>query len=256
MRQVPDQTGFGRMEVLLGDPTMKKILVVDDNIDVGGLIKVGLKDYFVHQAFTLVEAEQELEKVQYDLVLIDITLPDGSGSDLCLRLKDDLIYRNIPKIILTANRGIADKIYGFTCGADDYITKPFHLLELKARVDRYFQQSPEKSTGELVFGCFSFDPAFQKCHVIDETGSKQDLLLTPTEFRLFLTLAKGEGEVLSRHVLERATWGPRGTNIQSRGIDTHISHLRGKLGPRGDMIVAVYGQGYCFKYKSSDQAAA
>jgi DNA-binding response OmpR family regulator len=216
---------------------------------------VSLKNYFVHQAVTVTDAENELQKIHYDLLLIDVTLPDGNGFDLCLRLCNNLVYENIPKILLTANGDVADKVYGFTCGANDYVTKPFHLQELKARVDRYLQRQSEIPEQSLSYACFSFETSFQKCYLIDQHG-KQDLQLTPTEFRLLLTLVRSEGEVLTRNFLERAAWGPKGTTIQVRGIDTHINHLRKKLGSLGHIIEAVYGQGYCLRYSNTDQSAA
>ncbi len=233
---------------------MKKILLVDDHDDMGELVTVSLSTYFVQQARSLQEARNLLQTSIYDLILIDVTLPDGSGFDLCLSLSQDPKYASIPKILLTGRAEPADKVYGFNCGASDYITKPFHILEFRARVGRYFNSKTDASDGDLNYGCFTFNINFHRCEIVDGKA-RQDLGLTPTEFRLFLALVKSEGQVLSRDNLERMAWESHGTYIQARGIDTHIAHLRKKLGDFSSVIVSVYGQGYAFRSHSELKAA-
>jgi DNA-binding response OmpR family regulator len=225
---------------------MKKILLIEDHEEMGELVRLGLTAYSVHQAYSLQTAKEALQKHVFDLILIDVTLPDGNGFDFCLGLSQDPRYVSIPKILLTGKSEPADKVYGFNCGASDYITKPFHLLEFRARVDRYLASRSESVNGQFIYDCFSFNMNFQRCEVLDD-NDRRDLSLTPTEFRLFLALVKSEGTVLSRDELERMAWESQGTFIQIRGIDTHIAHLRKKLGPLGAMIISVYGQGYAFQ---------
>jgi DNA-binding response OmpR family regulator len=233
---------------------MKKILLVEDHTEMGDLVRLGLATYLIQQAHSLKEAQEALQKFIFDLILIDVTLPDGSGFDLCLSLSQDPKYAGIPKILLTARTEPADKVYGFSCGASDYITKPFHLLEFKARVDRYLAPRGDSTDGNLIYDRFSFNLNFQRCEVLNDQD-RQDLGLTPTEFRLFLALIKSEGQVLSRETLERMAWESNGTFIQARGIDTHIAHLRKKLGPLASVIVSVYGQGYAFQSTTIRKAA-
>jgi DNA-binding response OmpR family regulator len=234
---------------------MKKILLIEDHADMGEMVRLGLTAYDVQQACSLNEAIEALHKTIYDLILIDVSLPDGSGFDLCLALSQDPRHTSIPKILLTGRTEPSDKVYGFNCGASDYITKPFHLLEFRARVDRFLAPRGDPSDSALIYDCFSFNLNFQRCEILCG-DNKQDLALTPTEFRLFLALAKSEGKVLSREELERMAWEANGTYIQARGVDTHIAHLRKKLGALGTVIVSVYGQGYAFQSTSSVRKSA
>lgn len=234
---------------------MSKILLIDDSQDIGDLITLGLSPYPVTVARSICEAEQALKAASYEVFIVDVNLPDGNGFDFCVNLCQNQFYQNIPKIILSGNDQVSDKVYGFSCGADDYMTKPFHVVELRARVDRLLRRMQSPMKNFLSFGPFSFDMEFLKCFIVDG-NSKQDLQLTPTEFRIFLTLAKSEGHVVTRKDLEQAAWEPLGANIKIRGIDTHIAHLRKKLGAEMNVIVSVYGQGYSFNSKDLKSEAA
>jgi two-component system, OmpR family, alkaline phosphatase synthesis response regulator PhoP len=238
---------FGKLEAR---PCMKKILLIDDSEDIAVLVKTGLENYIVQHATTVADGTKALAD-SIDLVLIDVSLPDGNGFELCSDLSRDLRYKNVPKILLTGKVEISDKVFGFNCGANDYITKPFSILELKARVDRYLARGNESADETIVHSSFAFEMSFQKCFFI-ENNQKVDLQLTPTEFRLFFILVKNEGQVLSRQALEHAVWEANGTFIQVRGIDTHIAHLRKKLDTHSECIVSVYGQGYSFQSKVAE----
>jgi two-component system, OmpR family, response regulator RegX3 len=230
-----------------------RILLIDDSDEICVLVRKGLEPYSVEQARTISEAESALSASEHDLILIDVSLPDGDGFDLCLKLNETAQHKNTPKILLTAKDQVSEKVYGFKCGADDYVTKPFHHMELKARVDRFLKERSDLK--DFVQGCFSFNLEFQKCSV-QEAETSKDLGLTPTEFRLFLFLAKNEGRLMTRQDLEKAAWESHGASIEKRGIDTHIAHLRKKLGDLKSCIISVYGQGYSFKWNTSEQTAA
>lgn len=220
-----------------------KVLLIDDSIDIGELVTVGLKPYTVRQAFSIAEADEILKQDEFQAILIDVLLPDGNGLELCHRLAGEPRLRDVPKLVLTGLNKTSEIVYGFSCGADDYLTKPFSPIELKARIDRYFR---EKIEDVLVKGDFHFDLGFQKCLLISG-NDRIDLQLTPTEFRIFLLLAKSEGQVVSRRELEESVWNANQTFIKARGIDTHIAHLRKKLGERKASIVSIYGTGYAFR---------
>jgi DNA-binding response OmpR family regulator len=235
---------------------MTKILLIDDSEDIGALVGNGLSPHLIVQALSLAEADAALKQPEdFSLILIDICLPDGSGMDLCLRLQQDARFKNIPKIILTAMDRVSEKVYAFNCGADDYLTKPFHPIELRARVERYLRKSQASEPAVVTYSSFTFNLEFQRCTLLDG-ANKIDFGLTPTEFRIFLTLAKSEGRVITRRMLEQATWEANGTAIQIRGIDTHVAHLRKKLGVWKDAIVSVYGQGYSFQGAEKKSEAA
>jgi two-component system, OmpR family, response regulator RegX3 len=234
---------------------MTKILLIEDSKDIGELVTCALNSYVVQQAFSLAEADLALKKDEYNLLLIDVGLPDGNGFDLCLRLSQDPHYQDIPRILLTALDKTSEIVYGFNCGGDDYLTKPFNIIELRARADRYLRKQETKGTKLITYSPFAFNIEFQRCFLIDDKN-KIDLGLTPTEFRLFLTLARNEGHVLTRQMLEKTTWEANGTAIQARGIDTHIAHLRKKLGSMKNAVSSIYGQGYSFTsdFKKSEAA--
>jgi two-component system phosphate regulon response regulator PhoB len=230
---------------------MARILLIDDSEEIGTLIKTGLASYEVDQALSFAQAETVLGTNEYHLFLIDVSLPDGNGFDLCLRLSQDQKHQSTPRILVTAIDETAEKVYGFSCGADDYLTKPFNVIELRARVDRFLkrQQAP---TGVVAYDCFQFNLEFQKCLVNVEGRPPHDLGLTPTEFRLFLALARSGGHVMSRNKLEKEGWESNGTVIEARGIDTHIAHLRRKLGTElKGVIRSVYGQGYAYVFSQA-----
>lgn len=232
---------------------MFKILLVDDSMDMLELIKHCLSPYFVKHATTIAMAEKDIAEIEYDLFLIDVMLPDGNGFDLCTRLSHDPRSERIPRILLTGMIETSEKVYGFNCGADDYVTKPFNGVELKARVDRCLRRTGSND-GVFNHSVFEFNSEFQKCYLLEP--EKRDLGLTPTEFRVFLNLVKSEGRVLSRKLLEKAAWEAHGTVIEARGIDTHIAHIRKKLGALKGVIVSVYGQGYSFKAPQASAKAA
>lgn len=225
---------------------MAKILLIDDNPDIGELVIGGLQPNSTDQAFSLAEARAALKNNVYDIILIDVILPDGDGYDFCNSLSADIRYKDSPKIMLTAKDQVEQKVYGFTCGADDYVTKPFNVIELRARVNRRLLRKNSDANKIYAFSCFLFDLEFQRCFVV-EGQSKTDLMLTPTEFRLFLALVKNEGQVLTRDKIEQSSWRANGSVVEIRGIDTHVAHLRKKLGPLKACVESVYGQGYTFK---------
>ncbi|MEZ0392128.1 MAG: response regulator transcription factor [Pseudobdellovibrionaceae bacterium] len=234
---------------------MHKILLIDDCEDTGLLVKNSLDLYLIHHVRSLAEAESALKEHGFQLVLIDVTLPDGNGFDFCKKLSQNLLHQKIPRILLTAKAETAEKVFGFTCGADDYITKPFHVTELRARVDRYLLRLSTTTVRAYESSGFFFDLEFQKCYLV-QNEQKQDLGLTPTEFRLFLVLVKNIGTVLSRRELEMAAWEGHGTAIDIHGINTHIAHLRKKLGAMKGCLVSVYGQGYSFTIESVSKKTA
>jgi DNA-binding response OmpR family regulator len=239
--------------VALATKVLTKVLLIDDSVDALELVKASLKPYSVDHALSVSEAMVALDAEDYSLVLIDVGLPDGDGFEVCFNLARDPRYENVPKIMLTGRHQVSDKVYGLNCGAFDYITKPFNLSELKARVDSVLRRQPVASNATQITRLpFELNIEFQKGYLI-EAGQKVDLDLTPTEFRLLLAFIRNEGRVLSRKELEQVVWEAQGVSIEARGIDTHISHLRRKLGTYKSLISSIYGLGYSFE---STQRAA
>jgi DNA-binding response OmpR family regulator len=232
-----------------------KILLIDDSVDMGHLVTLALSPYKVDQALTLAMASEKLAAEVYDLMLIDVSLPDGDGFKFCDELVRGGRFDETPKVFLTAHGQVSEKVFGLNCGADDYITKPFAIAELRARVDSRLRRRKAVANTLNRIHCFEFDSDFQKCFLID-AENKTDLGLTPTEYRILLVLARLEGKPLSRGEIVRAVWTAHGMNIEERGVDTHVAHLRKKLLSRGPWLISVYGKGYAFQAPSASQSQA
>ena len=220
------------------------ILAVDDEVHILALISFNLKaaGYHVVTALTGEEALKRCEVEKPSLVLLDIMLPGIDGLEVCRRLKGDRTTSNIPIIMLTARGDEVDKILGLELGADDYITKPFSVRELAARVKSLLrrvapQQESEPQTlraGDIMIDITNYE-AFKG-------GEK--LSLTLKEFELLKVLVLSRGKVLTRDFLLDRIWGYEYYG-ETRTVDVHIRHLRQKLGEE-PYIETVRGVGYRF----------
>jgi two-component system phosphate regulon response regulator PhoB len=226
---------------------MTEILVVEDNAEMKILIEGALDDYHLFFASTLKEAAQFLSKKKYSLILLDLGLPDGDGFKLLTELTSNAENRNLPVIILSGKSETANKVMAFSIGAEDFISKPFDPIELKARVAakiKKSQQMAEKS--EIIkIADLTINIPKQKVWISQKSGSQQEVDLTSLEFRLLITLAKSPERVYSREFLLDAVWG-KAINITDRTVDTHIGHLRKKLSGSKTKIDTVIGSGYRF----------
>ncbi len=171
-----------------------------------------------------------------DLLIIDIGLPDADGRDVCQALRARGI--DTPVLFLTARDALTDRLAGFSAGGDDYVTKPFDIEEVTARLQALLRRAvgdtPTSGAGML------FDPT-------ERTVAQADVrqTLTPTEFRLLAALAARQGRACARLELTRAAW-PHGAIVHDNTLDVYIARLRRKLGslPRPPQIVTVHGTGY------------
>lgn len=226
---------------------MHKILLVDDSVESCNLVKraIGGAVHF-EWAKTLQEAKEIITKHQFDLILLDIMLPDGDGYQLCSILQTDSQFKNIPVIFLTSKTSVTDKVLGFSVGGEDFISKPFDALELKARIDaRLRRKEREKSESEVIkCGDIEINRNTQRVSILDK-GQVMNVDLTPLEFKLLLFLSKDLNKVYNRDEILEAIWG-KNIHVYSRSVDTHISKLRRKLGPKANYIESVHGSGYRF----------
>jgi two-component system phosphate regulon response regulator PhoB len=191
----------------------------------------------------LLDAEKILSTSNISLILLDLMLPDGSGLDLCRKLKADQSTNSIPIIILTAKDDEVDKVVGFELGADDYVTKPFSVRELILRIKAILKrkvQKTEVTEVEREFGELRIDSDSHEVFVNDEEVS-----LTALEFRLLKQLVDRRGRVQTRDQLLSDVWG-YSADITTRTVDTHIKRLREKLGPIGKYVQTIRGVGYKF----------
>lgn len=223
------------------------VLVIEDAPEYQAIIRGSLeRDLHLFFASNIKEAKEFLESREVHLILLDVMLPDGSGFDYCNDLQTNPATARIPVIFLTGKTGVTDKILGLSLGADDYITKPFVPLELKARIESKLKKSLLHDRNELQLqrGHLRFDTLTYSVYAIHE--DKHELInMTPIEYRILLHLAQKPGRIFTRNQLIDSIWG--GTvHINERSIDKHIYTVRKKLGPYGDYIKTIPGLGYQF----------
>lgn len=206
------------------------ILVVDDEQAIADLVEVYLKNegYIVHKFYNGKEAIRSMESKQIDLAILDVMLPDIDGFDLCRKIREK---HNFPVIMLTAKEEEVNKITGLTLGADDYVTKPFHPLELVARVKaqlrRFTQYNASKLESQESILSFSGLTLNQDTHECTLNG--KPLSLTPTEFSILGVLISNRGHVVSSEKLFRDVWGEKCYSNSNNTVMVHIRHLREKM---------------------------
>ena len=221
----------------------ERILVVDDEPDIVALVAYHLAraGYAVSTASSGTEGLAKASAELPALVVLDLMLPGISGFDVLERLKANPATAQIAVLTLTARREEPDRVRGLTLGADDYLTKPFSPQELTLRVGAILRRvrAPVPNTGDIVkIGPVRIDRAAH-----DVTVDGEPVELTPTEYKLLLTLAERRGRVLARTLLLETVW-EAAPDIQTRTVDMHVQRLRSKLGAAGDMIETVRGFGY------------
>jgi two-component system phosphate regulon response regulator PhoB len=221
-----------------------RILVVDDEPDLLELVRVNLTQagYDVETADTGQGGLDQARRARPDLLVLDVMLPDLSGTEVCRQIRNDRELHDVPVLMLTAKSEEVDRVVGLELGADDYVTKPFSPRELTLRVGailrRTTAEAPESEV--LSHGALRLDAERHRC-----TVGGQSVELTAKEFRLLATLMRRPGRVMTRERLLDEVWGSDIT-VTSRTIDTHLKRLREKLGAAGDLIETVRGVGYRF----------
>jgi DNA-binding response OmpR family regulator len=222
---------------------MARILIVDDEPDILLSLQEDLRRQG-HDTTPACDGEQGLlgKESAWDLILLDVMLPKIDGFDLCAELRKAGVLT--PIIMLTARAQVAEKEIGLDAGADDYVTKPFNLRELRARVRAQLRRAERGRDRVWRFGDCEID--FERAE-LRRSGRPVDV--TPQELRLLHALLQNRGRVLTRDQLIAAAWG-QGTAITDRAVDTHVFNLRKKIEsvpsePR--FLVGVRGLGYRFQ---------
>ncbi len=226
---------------------MPKILVVDDETVLVKGIKFNLENegYQVETGYDGQEAVDKARAGQFDLVILDLMMPKIDGLQACMKIRE---FSNVPIIMLTARGEDADKIIGFECGADDYITKPFNILELKARIRALLRRAgqaaqQQRGANRLERGAIVIDTAERAAW-----RNGESVELTAKEFDLIELLMRNPGRVYSRENLLNLVWGYEYIG-EFRTVDVHIRRLREKLEPdpaNPEYILTKWGVGYYF----------
>jgi DNA-binding response OmpR family regulator len=221
---------------------MKDILMVDDDTALQRAVKTSLeKDgWSVRTADSAEDGLAELRKSRPTLMLLDIRLPGMTGFDLCRKLRADKEFAGLPVIFLTSKAEEANKVLGLELGGDDYLVKPFSALELGARIRAVLRRMrPVESAGEvLTAGTLTLNTG-ERSVILDGKAVE----MTPKEFDLLYLFLSKKRRALSRAYIMESVW-KRDHLDTSRTIDTHIKHLRQRLGPLRDCLQTVAGMGY------------
>ncbi len=220
-----------------------KVLVVEDEEAISHLLKYNLtaEGFEVSIIDDGDEALLAAEEFQPDIILLDWMLPNVSGIEICRQLRARTETRNIPVIMLTARAEEEDRLRGFDKGADDYVTKPFSMKELVARIHAVLRRAnPAVVAKVMTFGDIALDRETMRV-----TRGGAAVTLGPTEFRLLETLIKRPGRVYSREQLLDRVWG-QDIYVEARTVDVHIGRLRKALNKGGlaDPIRTVRASGY------------
>ena len=226
------------------DNGVMRILVVEDDTGIAAGLQANLQQrgYAVDVCGTLAGAWAALRSEPFDLVLLDLGLPDGDGSQLVQRIRQapaaagGLPHILTPVLIMTARDQVADRILGLNLGADDYLVKPFDLNELEARMRALLRRAGGRAHPQLVHGDLVVDPA---AHTVRRAGQPIDV--TPREFALLLLLLESRGRVLSRQQLEARLYNWQDA-VGSNAVEVHVHHLRRKIGE--NLIQTLRGVGY------------
>lgn len=227
-----------------------RVLVVDDEPEIVALVAYHLAKagYRVATAASGQDAIDIARRERPALVVLDLMLPGMSGFEVLEILRSEESTREVAVLMLTARREEVDRIRGLSLGADDYLTKPFSPQELVLRVAailRRLAQPKTSSSDVLAIGPMKIDRSALTVHV-----DEQAVELTPTEYKLLITLAERRGRVQARGHLLETVW-EAAPDIQTRTVDMHVQRLRSKLGAAGDLIETVRGFGYRLRSSQS-----
>jgi two-component system OmpR family response regulator len=220
-----------------------RILVVDDDPHIREVMRFALEKagHHVSEAHDGSVAFELITKNEFDLVVLDIVMPEDDGLTLCRKIR--ATSSRLPIIMVSSRDDELDRVLGLELGADDYLTKPFSPRELSARVAAVLRRTlpgaPAAAPGPLLErGGVVLDVGRHTCQV-----NGQELSLTVTEFELLRALLESPGRVLSRAQLVELAYGP-GHYISDRTVDSHVRRLRAKLGEAASLVETVYGVGY------------
>lgn len=218
-----------------------KILVIEDEKLLADSLKNGLEyhNFIVDVAYTAKDGYDLITTYEYDIIILDLMLPDIPGEELCRKIRKEKVESFI--LMLTAKKQVDNIVEGLNCGADDYLTKPFELSELLARLRALLRRSSKSKDNTLCCYDVKMDVEKEKVYV-----GEKEIKLTKKEYMILEYLLRNKGHLVSRNQLLEHAWD-RNVDIFTNVVDTHIKNLRKKLGKSGRIIETVYGSGYRIK---------
>ena len=221
---------------------MANILLVEDSLECQLVIKKTLASHHILITDDPQSVESIVKNNSIDLILLDLSLPKGDGFTVLSELQASGSFSHIPVICVTSKDSVPDKVMAFDLGADEYLAKPFHPVELKARVEsRIIKAQKQKSFTERIT-CGPLRIELASHSVIDERQGRE-VILTQTEFKLLNHFSHHPSKVFSREELVVIIWGDEGA-VFDRAVDVHICSLRKKVSEYGIRFKAVPGIGY------------
>ncbi len=226
------------------------ILVVEDDTIIASGLEYSLKQegYVVSVASRYEEANRYIEQMTFDMYLLDLCLPDGSGYDLCKKIKENI---DAPVIFLTAVDNEVNTVMGLDMGADDYITKPFRIRELLSRIKSVLRRYHKEAAGQDVVNIQHITINLKEAKVYRQ---QEEVLLTAMEYRLLLTFINNLSQVLSRNQLLEGIWDVSGDYVNDNTLTVYIKRLREKLeidATNPTLIKTVRGLGYIMEKEGS-----
>ena len=249
METLSDSPGRSKGGSRRGEPAgvtrMARVLIVEDEQDIAGLIKHALERSREMQASIVSSGDAALRAVadeHPDIVILDLNLPVMSGTEVCRILRSTPATAHIPIIMVTARTSEAERVIGLDLGADDYVTKPFSLRELAARVRAVLRRKGAPAAVTSVYRGKHLVADFEAVAISVDARAVR---LTRREFELLRFLVENKNRVISRDRLLERVWG-YDRFIETRSVDVHVGRLRSKLGVAGSQIETVVGLGYRF----------
>lgn len=214
------------------------MLIIEDESKIREIIRTYARkeNYNVYEAGSGKEAFELFDERKYQIIILDVMLPDTDGWSILRKLRE---LSKVPVIMLTARGEEEDKLFGFDLGADDYVTKPFSVKELMARIKSLLKRNNVITSGEvIVVAGISVNTSFHQVSIHGEL-----IELTPLEYSLLLFMVNNRNHAMSRTQILDGVWGYDYFGDE-RTVDTHVKRLRKKLGREGEMIKTVRGVGY------------
>lgn len=215
-----------------------KVLIIEDEKMIADSLREGLEQhrFSIDVAYSGKEGYNLILEYNYDIIILDLMLPDMEGEKLCKTIRKEGVDSFI--LMLTAKKQMSDIVGGLNCGADDYLTKPFEFTELLARIRALLRRTSKNKKNVLSCQNISMDLDKEQVFI-----GKEEIKLTKKEFMILEYLLRNKGQLLSRNQLLEHAWD-RNVDIFTNVVDTHIKNLRKKLGKYGAFIETIYGSGY------------